>query len=320
MTLISRIRNSTKVRKVRYAAAARLSRQVPSQQLLLFCNPRGGSTWLTEVLARNLKVPVLWEPLHLRYGPEFAGIYFSWEQIIPEFAEWPEAEAAYGRLFRGRILNPWYCRVSSPEAVARSRQMLIKFCRANGHLPWLTRKFSFRFPPVLLLRHPFAVVASQLNHSGFAGVDGKIRRAGEPFGECVEQHRDFLDTLDTRAERQVASWCLQNREPLKCAPADRRWVTIFYEDLLQDPQGQVSRVLQAWGHSMKELSNDMFRIPSATTVGESKVDDVDRQISKWRNSFSPQTIDRMLRVLDYFEIYVYDDGLRPTAKAREFGY
>lgn len=39
-----------------------------SESLLLFCEARGGSTWLMEVLEKILPVCVNWEPLHPTNG------------------------------------------------------------------------------------------------------------------------------------------------------------------------------------------------------------------------------------------------------------
>ncbi len=182
--MLKRIRESTKLKKAKYAFAQSVNRIESSENLLLFCMPRGGSTWLTEVLAASSNLPVLWEPLHLRYAPEFQNINLGWEQVMSKDGEWAELKEKFEKLFQGKILNDWNCRVSPARSFVWSTKMIVKFCRANGMLLWLTENFSFKHKPVLLLRHPFAVVASQMRHMGFDGVHETISVPQTP-------HNDF---------------------------------------------------------------------------------------------------------------------------------
>lgn len=91
----------------------------------------------------------------------FRDLGFSWRQRIDEGTQWDEARAAFERTFRGRTLNLWSC-TSDLGDYLRAERLVVKLCRANGALPWLTEAFDFRYAPIYLVRHPFAVAASQV--------------------------------------------------------------------------------------------------------------------------------------------------------------
>ncbi|MGZ8223842.1 MAG: hypothetical protein ACXW0H_01895, partial [Methylobacter sp.] len=134
----------------------------PSGQFVIFSDPRGGSTWLTEIIATIPGTEILWEPLHLARVPEFAKLSFAWRQHIPEDQEWEDAYVLFNKLFSGRLLNHWICSQTTPLRLQKAESLIVKFCRANALIPWLTKQFSFHHAPVYMIRHPFSVVASQL--------------------------------------------------------------------------------------------------------------------------------------------------------------
>jgi len=67
--------------------------------ILLFSDPRGGSTWLTEILMKAINPAVIWEPLSPGINSEFKKLGFPPRQFIPEEDEWPEAKEAFQELF-----------------------------------------------------------------------------------------------------------------------------------------------------------------------------------------------------------------------------
>lgn len=76
-----------------------------SKHVLLFSDPRGGSTWLAEVLCKATQKPMIFEPLHLKNVSKVREIGFGWRQHIPEDADWPEAKSFFQNLFSKKIIN-----------------------------------------------------------------------------------------------------------------------------------------------------------------------------------------------------------------------
>ena len=136
-------------------------RFAPNQALILTSSPRSGGTLLSQALSAVPGMGVLFEPLHLTRVPAAAAAQFSWRTYVPPDTPWPEGEAFLRRVFAGDVVNAWTLREMSLAQAWRAERLLFKFVRANRLLPWLCRAFSVP-TPVLLVRHPCAVVASQM--------------------------------------------------------------------------------------------------------------------------------------------------------------
>ena len=318
---------------VPYGLASKLCHADPREGLVVCSDPRGGSTWITEVLSRVPRTSVLWEPLNLRHAPHFRRLGFPWRdgrspspeypltspltQHIPEGASWPEAERAFKRLFRGRVVNRWIGFMTSPLELARAERLLVKFCHANALLPWLARVFAFRYAPVYLVRHPFAVVASQLKHGNWRyDYDGFPVPQGRYHGRYAE-HAAFLATLKTREEIQTAAWCFSNLVPLRHKQNDQAWITVHYEHLLRRPEEEVRRIFGRWGLPVPGGALEKLHEPSLSTQEATFQAGAERQLTKWRTSFSPDPLARMAAVLDHFEVAHYrPDSLFPQPDVR----
>src|SRR5690606_852588 len=142
----------------------------PLEHFLIFSDPRGGSTWLMQIVKQVTNKPILWEPLHVKNVPELQKIGFGWRQYIPEQANWTEAKEFFDKLFKGKILNPWIMQQTTKQELLQADQLVVKFCRGNALMPYLTSTYSFKYKPIFMVRHPFAVVASQMKHGGWKNV------------------------------------------------------------------------------------------------------------------------------------------------------
>jgi hypothetical protein len=272
----------------------------PRANLILCSAPRGGSTWLAELLSQVPQTAILFEPLHLWRKPPLSGLHLCGYQPIPEHADWPEARAAFDAIFRGRFVNDWTGHQSSVLAFLLAKRMLVKMVRATAMLPWLIRNFRFLNRPVLLVRHPLAVVASQLRF-GFArdGFRG-FRIPDCPFNEHFLKHKDFLSELRTAEEGLAAHWCLANQVPLSSPDNGRAWTTVYYEHLLLDPERELRRIFDAWELPLPRHLLNRVRVPSAKTVDSRFLSKPARQLDKWKLAFSDEQLERLIAVLDHF--------------------
>jgi hypothetical protein len=272
----------------------------PSSNLILCGAPRGGSTWLAELLSQVPQTALLFEPLHLWRKPPFGELNFCGYQPIPEHADWPEARATFDAVFRGRFVNDWTGHQSSILAFLLAKRMLVKMVRATAMLPWLIRSFQFLNRPVLLVRHPLAVVASQLRF-GFArdGFHG-FRIPDCPFNEHFMKHRDFLSGLRTAEEGLAAHWCLANQVTLSSSGNDRAWTTVYYEHLLLDPERELRRIFENWELPLPRHLLNRVRRPSAKTIDSRFLSKPERQLDKWRQAFNDEQLERLVVVLEHF--------------------
>lgn len=292
----------------------RLGRFDPAEAMIVCGDPRGGSTWITEVLASIPRTSIVWEPLDINRIEAVRNLGFSWRQHIPEDASWPEAEAYFDALFRGKILRWPLTRMASVRELVRTRHLLFKFTRANALLPWLTQRFQFLYDPVYIVRHPFAVVASQLKHGSWDNMMHGGRLLQSPFSTPYRQHAEYLEQLGTREEQLTALWCLTNPIALDNPRNDRDWITIFYEEMLMNPVPQVERVFSSWGVPMPELTNTV-RAPSSSTKEPTFQESVLGQLTKWQRQLDDEQVARMAGVLNYFEIDIYSvDPMPKTSR------
>lgn len=283
----------------------------PLENIIIFSDPRGGSTWITELIKRISRTAVLWEPLHLEEVNLFKKLGFAWRQFIPESDKWEEAEKAFENMLRGKVLNHWTCYLSSPIDFMRAEKMVVKLCRANALIPWLTGVFAFRFDPVYLVRHPFAVAASQMKHGSWdKPFNGYIIPEGR-YSEFYKNHTEFLLSLETKEETLVATWCLTNMVPLSHPENNRRWITVFYENLLMDPEKEIERIFSRWGMPMPEDIIKMVRFPSATAKEKTFSRSAQSQLYKWKSFFDREQIERMSGVLEYFNVAHYTGEVLP---------
>lgn len=300
--MLRRIENKAR-RETRNGLLRLVSKRVdfdPSENVYLFSDPRGGSTWLTELLAGIDKTAVLWEPLHLDYLPGLRQLGFGWRQVVPENAQWPEFEALLDQVLSGKQLNHNLAHLNTPMDYLKAERLIVKFCRGNGLLPWMVRRYSFKYKPILLLRHPFAVAASQLRQGGWNYSFTGFEIPDQPYNDVYHAHKAFLKSLKTKEEALVASWCLMNAPLIH----DNRgkWITVYYERLFLNPGEEIQRIFSEWSLEVPAGSlGSAVRRPSVTTVDLPSED----QLQKWQGRFSQDQILAMLAVLEYFGVKVY---------------
>jgi hypothetical protein len=293
----------------------RVSKQMdknPRENYLIFGDPRGGTTWIAEVIQSVIPTSLIWEPLSIGTVKEFRNLNFGWRQFIPEEAKWPEAQFAFEKVFRGKLLNHWTAAYTSPEQLKTENPLLIKFCRGNQLLPWLINNFSFKNKPLYLIRHPFAVVASQLKQGGWNFHYDGFKIPEIPFNMIYKKHESFLMQLETKEESLVAYWCMTNQEVLNHPKNNKAWITVQYEDLVLNGIQSWKRIFSEWGIEI-DSENIVLDNKSKTTVKGSPISGKS-QVEYWTTKFDSDQISRMTAVLEYFEVKVYNENPYPLIR------
>jgi hypothetical protein len=285
-----------------------------TKSVLVCADPRGGSTWLTEMLLTEQKLELIWEPLHLKHNTLFNQLRFCYRQHIPERTVWPEAKEAFARVFTGRNLNLWTTLYTSLHQLIKSERLLVKMCRAGLMLPWLTESFVFERKPIFMIRHPFAVVASQLRHNGWQKLTSTYPIPDSPFNDIYLEHQPFLQNLTTSHEILTATWCLTNSYILNHPKNNINWISLTYEHLLMEPIRQLTRVYEQWNMEMPAGMVEKVMLPSKTVIDSSPVHNTDLLLQQWRKYFNEFQIEDMLKILGYFNITLYDKSLLPHSR------
>jgi len=279
------------------------------EHFLIFSSPRGGSTWLAEVLSLTLGIPILWEPLLIRSSSRFSKLNFADMQFLPREMENNEVYRQFENLFKGNGIDDWEKQKTNSKTLIQSKKALIKFCRGNMLLPYLSSQFNFKNKPIFLIRHPFAVVASQMKHIGWKGEVSEFQIPNNDFNEVYTMHSDFLRTLKSKETILLAQWCISNKIPLDDSKNNEDWITITYEELILEPQLTVKRIFDQWGLGVDADAIE-FRNKSSTTQQGSPISPKE-QLGYWKKSFNDEQIFEMSNVLKYFKIELYDNDVMP---------
>ena len=275
--------------------------------LILTGDPRGGTTWLMEMLARLPGTVINWEPLHHGRGVVPQGSRWGRRPYFPPDDKDPDRFASMCDILNFQRSTPWTTKHATLEQAQNATQVLTKFVRANLLLPWLTTRIEFARPPILLLRHPIPTSLSQL--STFALEEQMVARIEVPdavFSERYTANLDYLNGLTPGVERKVASWCVNNLSTIRDPHHGKTWVTVYYEDLLQDPQRELSRIALAWGIDPVVFTEGLDpRKASATTFGSDLRRNSAEQAGKWSDRIDHDQKQRIQDILDHFGVDEY---------------
>lgn len=295
------------------------SRRHDLEKLILLCGvPRGGTTWLFEVLLNTVPGTCgLWEPLDLRGTPLLNRLNFSWRQHIDTDTRWPQAEDFFGHLFNGTNLNvslihPYGFFEFLKENVLSDRY-LIKFCRANRLLMWMIRRFEIK-NSILLIRHPCAVVASQLFHGGWNHV-AREKEAEHPITDAdfVQRNKwisDIIDKIRTPEEKLAITWCLDHYISLS-EKKPYPWLLVSYERLVTDGPGEMQRIFDMIGCALPHNITKYLARPSKTTMQDSNVYRHTNPLATWKRRLSKDQQERILTIVSEFGLDFYTDSLEP---------
>jgi hypothetical protein len=238
---------------------------------------------------------VLFEPLHLKQVPEAEASHFSWRTYVPPDEPWDEGQAFLKRVFEGRVVNRWTSREMSLVEACKCKRLIVKFVRANRLLPWICRTFAIP-PPVLLIRHPCAVIASQLKY----GWKNARRPDAPGFIDEFPVFQGALSRATGDEEFLAATWALDQLPPLLQHPP-RPWTIVTYEELVLRPEPTLRRIFKTW-----TLDVDIDKAMSKLKKPSSVVAQAGIQgINGWKKELSEDQVARILHTVSAFGLRFY---------------
>jgi hypothetical protein len=294
----------------------------------IFAVPRGGSTWLAGILNQIPRSALVWEPLfrHPRYRINFLNpfaysevrnIGLWWNQHIPEEAEWPEAEDFFRKLFNRELINLKLYRYNTIRTIPGSELFIFKFCFGNLLLPWLCARFNIR--PILLVRHPCAVIASQLNYGAFDYMKKNPQINVPRWTRFYEYYLPFeriLEDIKTPEESLAVRWAMANIYPLQHKHNNKKWLTVSYESLVKNPEEELNRIKE-W--TRKDISVSERMLNTASFTSHKNRIDPQKQLAAWKDKLSKEQIRNILRVIRLVGIDFYDEDIMPDKNVLYYG-
>jgi len=188
-------------------------------------------------------------------------------------------------------------------------QLMVKFCNGNLMLPWLVENYNIA--AILLIRHPCAVVSSQLKFKGgykyiydhpqfdlpsFSGVD------------FFDQYKDILETIKEPEENLAAMWCMTLKSLLDDPLHNKGWHTLFYESLVENPEHELSLIKKRFPNFNWKETNEDLRAPSRSTLGDKRLHTQIKngnQLDKWKSELTKSQINNIKAVVKRFNINLY---------------
>jgi len=275
---------------------------------------RGGTTFLSEVIMDADNFALLWEPLHFGALKKYRKGFdkdLGFLPYIPKGITWDEATEYFNQVFRGEFLSREMIDHRSKINLQGNR-ILVKFCRANMLLPWLSDNFNVNV--IFIVRHPCAVVSSQLNHPNFNRVFDEV----DIFSLQESKHMDIFNELKhirknvkSKIEMLSHQWALQNLVPLADQYNNDKWITLSYENLLLNPVEEAARLQKFTGLEIKNSLMDHLKIPSSSTQGKMARMDRKTQIRVWKDRLSNEEIRQILNIVDSYGIKGFDESEVP---------
>lgn len=284
---------------------------------MIICGqPRGGTTWLAEVMA-DKKTGLIWEPLHPKLMEKFKhtkklGNDLGNFPYLPEDQDDKRLVEFFNKILKVEFLP--YDYISWPKKVNRNlmnkEQWIVKFCRANRLLPWMVKNLDCR-PPIYLLRHPCAVVSSQLRHNAFDQMGSLYKRENGVYNDLFLKYEDLLKSVKSPVGKLAAWWAMDNILPLTHPENNKQWITVTYEELISESESSFQHLYERLGLSMPDDLFSKINKPSSTTKPGAQVLQGGNQLEGWRNKLTSSQIEEILDIVHGFGIELYNEELEP---------
>lgn len=292
MSIIHRTFRRARKRVREFANAVFVDRSGSKQTTVLYSSGRSGSTWLSEILGSVPRTRLIFEPFHPRRGLQELADY-RYRYIEPG-QDAPVLEEVYDALLKGKRATRWTEHLNSPTTMIYKRR-LVKLVRANLLFPWLADRYPDQ-KHVLLLRHPAAVVLSQVRN-GWNLSSARIREQADlrelpaisALGSFGWPTSGFLSNL--------VFWAAENRVAIDHALKSNTMI-VFYEHICLSPSEVLDDVSRFLGLSLPTTALerlDKVSWSSNTDIGSMSVSE---KISRWQGELSEEQKSEVANVLE----------------------
>ncbi|HUP13947.1 MAG TPA: sulfotransferase [Niastella sp.] len=292
-----------------------------AKNISIFSTPRAGSTWLSHLFCAMENTLLISEPLYLdpQY-PEIKKVNFPWNPYIPEQGEWPEAKEYFRQLLNHEIgasgsykAIRLYFHNDNLKNIAHARYFIIKCVNSTALIPWLTKNFT-GVNPIFLIRHPCAVVASQMQYQHWDSVnqDVALPILACKFDDLYKLYKDIIGKIRKPEERLAVEWAMHNCVASKHADNNKRWITTPYEKLYTQPSEEIDRIFSRLDIERTPAIDAIIRKPSISSKEHShNTIKTGKQLEAWRNFLSQAQIRNILAMTKEFGMDFYDESPEP---------
>lgn len=281
--------------------------------IFLFATPRGGSTWVMEILASQPKMKYFDEPFNIRReNVKRDDRFHNWEDLMPDSDNKKRIVQYINELSANKVgvMNPApfrkHYRLLTNRVVFKVHELgymvntIEKEC--NGNI-------------LYLLRHP---IPTSLSRKVFPRLELLIN--SEVFREKYldQQQVEVAQKLfekGTHLQRGMLAWCIENLVALKHSDTSK-WLFLSYEELLLNPQKTCETMASYLKLPRVDLMLRALDQPSVNINMSGKNthdilqdDNLERRrsklVTKWKDKVSPAEEKECFEVFNLFGIDAY---------------
>lgn len=279
--------------------------ELPS--VILFASPRGGSTWITELIASQPKFWPISEPLNVRadFVKQHLGVSKHSELYSKDSRS--KIEAYYSKILNGQYpdlkLRPGlqFYRPITDRVVIKENQACL------DRIAWFEDTFEVKV--IHLLRHPIPVALSREVFPVFDGFESCGLR--QHFSEEQLSLSDSIIENGTHLEKGVIAWCLHHVPALRATRSS--WITLTYEETVLFPERVIAVLANRLSLPDEGMMLAQVRKPSQvarkSNVETQKLLDSrgnrENLVDKWKSRVSAVEMEGVQRILDIFEVKQY---------------
>lgn len=274
------------------------------KHIIITGSARSGTSWLSEVIARQFRYRMLFEPEHEFNTPK--GILIA-DQWLQDSKEAQEANDYLKQVFANRVDNNWIAQLSNRKFKRHlwpfiPKQYVIKFVRANLSAKYINE--TFKIPVIHIIRNPYDVLASQqrvkfpwlYNLEHFKNQKDLVALIKEEFNFDIT-NTDSYNSLEILAIR----WCLENVLPLQVfEPYQYHHRIVKHEDLRNDISVFMDVCKEFNLEAIDDIAREYTR-PSSKTHPQSTIINSGNKDRK----FTQEEIMQINRILHMFKCELY---------------
>lgn len=280
----------------------------PCDGIVIFGEPRSGTTWLAEMLAWIEGSIINWEPLHPSRGVVPKSFKWGDRPYIPENVKNIKSYELMRDILCLRLGNDWTKLLAPNGKLEEGSTIITKMVRGNMLVPWFLKNFDMVRKPILILRHPLDTCISQIRNFD--------RRFNDVYTvpDCINndrflEQRELIQHLDSRLERQIALWCLNNMPTIEHPGIHNKLTIMFYENLISDPRREMAKTFEGLGvgdvpDNLEDFMD--FRKPSSSDFKDTYLAEPDRQLEKNFRGLDNGTAQKIQTIFDYFGFGLYN--------------
>jgi len=281
--------------------------------ILLVATPRGGSTWVMEIIASQPGMKYYDEPFSVRReNVQKVGLFHDWEDFQPEKKQDDTIIRYINELQsnKHRFMNP-------PPFRKNHRVFTNRIIFKIHELEHLVNKIEqeCNLKVLYLLRHP---IPNSLSRR----VTPRLNLFMNSDTYCNQyltqtQMKDIKHIFETGddLDRKILDWCFENLVPLRFSDRSQ-WLTISYEELLLNSRKMCELMakelllddLPALFASVDEPAANITMSKKETLTILKDPDEEKRKknmVTKWRKSVSVEKERQTMQILSLFDLDTY---------------